>query len=265
MSYPLLKRNMRQLLKPLLIIMAVLAMYYGVIIYMYDPELMKTLESYQELMPELMMAVGMTGSTGTLTEFINTYLYGFLMLLFPLIYLLILGNSYVMKYVDSGSMASLLATRNSRRRIIATQAVSLILSTILLMLLITLIGAGFSEGMFPGELDYSKYILLNTGACLLQLAVSALIFFAACLFNESRYFYLAACGIPLLGYLFSMLGNMDDKLKVFKYLSLYSLFPNNKIMAGNEKYFPYFLVLIGISIALYGSGILIFNKKDLSL
>ena len=81
----------------------------------------------------------MTGIATSLIEFIKIYLYGFLMLIFPMIFIIIITNMTIMKYVDSGSMANLLSTNNSRRKIILTQAFSIILGVIVLITIMTVI------------------------------------------------------------------------------------------------------------------------------
>ena len=263
MSMPLLKRNMKQMSKVLILFGVILAMYFGVVIYMFDPKLMETLTSYQELMPEMMAAVGMTGATSNLLEFINTYLYGFLMILFPFLYLLILGNQYLMKYKDSGSLACILATPNSRRKIILTQVVSLIFSLTVLMIVTTGMGLGFSEAMFPGELYVKRFLLLNVSMWLVQLVIAGIIFFAACFFQESKQFYLVGCGLPLIFYLFQMLGNMGDKFDWLKYFTIYTLFPADDIVAGNLGAVGNNLILLGMAIVLFSLGIKIFESKDL--
>lgn len=265
MCYPLWKRNMKQMVKPFIILFAVLTMYYGVIIYMYDPELMSMLNDYQKLMPELMAAVGMTGATDTLLKFINTYLYGFLMMLFPLIYMLIMGNQYLMRYEDSGSLAEILSAPYSRGKIIVTQAASMLLSVVILMAAVAVMGYGFAEGFFSGELDVRGYIELNLFATLLQLAISAIIFFTACIFQESRNYYALACGLPLMFYLFSMLGNMGDTFAWMKNVSIYSLLPADKIINGDTGTGVYLVVQLVIIVVLYGAGIWRFQKKDLFL
>ena len=55
----LYKREMKGSVKLLLIFGAILTMYVSVIITMYDPQMMKTLDSFAEVMPELMASVGM--------------------------------------------------------------------------------------------------------------------------------------------------------------------------------------------------------------
>jgi len=77
------------MIKPLFIFIAVLGMYTGIIIYMYTPSLMSILSDYQKAMPGMLQAVGMSGVATNLIEFLKTYLYGFLMLAFPLVFIVI--------------------------------------------------------------------------------------------------------------------------------------------------------------------------------
>lgn len=50
---PLFKKNMLSSLKLLFIILAVMALYTCVIIYMYDPALSDMLNDYQQALPEM--------------------------------------------------------------------------------------------------------------------------------------------------------------------------------------------------------------------
>ena len=64
-SLPLLKRNMSQIWKILLILLAAMTLYTTVIIYMYDPELAHMLNDYQIALPGIMSAFGMTAVSYT--------------------------------------------------------------------------------------------------------------------------------------------------------------------------------------------------------
>jgi len=264
-SFPLLKRNALQMIKPMMIFMEVLAMYTGIIIFMYTPSLMNVLGDFQNAMPGMMQAVGMSGTITSLIGFINVYLYGFIMLGFPMIFIIILGNSLIMHYVDSGSMACLLASPNSRLKIIATQAISMILGITLLMTFVTAFGIVCSELMFSGELDIKTYIILNASTLLLHLAIAGIVFFSASFFNDSKNFYSIGAGIPLVFFLINMLANMGGKLENFKYFSLYTLFPKDQIIAGESGVAIYNIALAIIAIILFGAGIVSFTKKDFSL
>ncbi|MGL5978303.1 MAG: ABC transporter permease, partial [Erysipelotrichaceae bacterium] len=204
----LFQRNMRQMMLPFVVILSVLIMYGGIIIYMYDPALINMLNDFQNLMPEMMQAFGMMGATNSLLAFCGTYLYGFLMLLFPLVFIVMMGNSYVMKYVDKGSLTVLLTSKNSRKKVIVTQAFSLLFATTILLLITTLSFIGIAVLLFPGELEITKFIILNVNLWLVQLVVAGIVFLAACIANENKYFYSIAVGIPLFFFLTNMLANM---------------------------------------------------------
>ena len=264
-STPLFKRNVLQIIKPLMIFFEVLAMYTGIIIFMYTPSLMSVLGDFEKAMPGMMQAVGMSGNITSLIGFINVYLYGFIMLGFPMIFIIILGNSLIMRYVDSGSMACLLASPNSRHKIIVTQAISMISAIVVLMTVVTVFGIVCSELMFHGELDIKTYIILNASTLLLHLAIAGIVFFSACFFNDSKNFYSVGAGIPLVFFLINMLANMGGKLENFKFFSIYTLLPKDQIIAGESGVAVYNIALVLIAIVLFGAGIARFTKKDFSL
>lgn len=264
-SLPLFKRNMITTSKLFAIFIPILAMYTTVIIYMFDPKLADMLKSYQDFMPQMMAAVGMTGTTGSLIEFIHTYLYGFIMLIIPLIFEIILVNLLLMKYQDSGSMACLLASPNSRKKIIFTQIISIFLSITILIILTVFIGLGCSAALFPDSLDVSKYIQLNISIFLLHFAISGIAFLAACLFNESKGYFALGAGLPILFYLIQMLSNMGGDLEFLKYFTIYTLFPGNEIVTEATGVLSSDLILAGIGLILYVSGAVRFTKKDLHI
>ena len=264
-SYPLFRRNFMQSLKPLTIFLSVLAMYIVVIVYMYDPKLMEMLTEYQELMPEMMMAMGMSGSANTLIEFMETYLYGLLMTLLPFLFTIVMCNSFLTRYVDTGSLACILATPSSRRKIIVTQALSLILSITLLMVISTGIGIASCQFLFPDQLDIKTYIVLNGCTLLLQFAIAGICFFAASFFDDAKQYYAFGAGIPLFFYLIKMLANMGDKLEIMKYFTIFTLLPTDLIVTGDPQVIFYNLALSGIGILLFGGGIIIFTRKDFSI
>lgn len=263
-SWPLLKRNMASCVKPFLIIFAVMCLYIAVIVYMYKPELAAMLNDYQKALPGMMSAVGMAGIAGNLLEWMQIYLYGFIMLLFPLIFIIILIQKLLMGYIDRGSMANLLATPNSRGKVIRTQAFSAILWIFILMVSITLAGLVSAEAMFPGELDTERYLSLNGSTLLLQLAITGIAFLAACLFTESKYYYAAGAGIPILFFLIQLIANMGDKLANLKYITLYSLLKSADIIKGNSVFLENTALFL-IGAALYGCGIWYFQKRDLAI
>lgn len=265
MIIPLLKRDMLSCAKVFIVLLGVISMYTIVIIYMYDPKLSDMLNGYQEALPEMMSAVGMTGIATNLLEWIQIYLYGFIMLLFPLIFIIILLQKLLMGYIDSGSMANLLATPNSRAELIRTQAFASVLWVTILMGSVTVIGIASAQMLFPGELDIERYLCLNASTLLVQLAICGIAFAAASACSEAKHYYMLGAGIPVLFFLFEMLSNMGDKMEFLKYATIYTLFPAQKIVSGEGGYLINNVLIALIAAALFAGGGLWFTRRDLSL
>lgn len=264
-SGTLLKRNMVSCFKPFLIIFAVLCLYTLTIVYMYNPELADMLNEYQQMLPGMMSAVGMTGIAANLLEWMQIYLYGFFMILFPLIFIIILVQKLVMEYIDNGSVVNLLATPNSRGKIIRTQAFSVILWIIIMMTAITAVGIIGSQIMFPDQLDVSRYILLNGSTLLLQLVVAGIAFLTACVSSEAKNYYAFGAGIPLLFFVIQMMSNMGDKLEKLKYMTVYTLLPAAEVVKGESGVWASNLLLVTMAVLLFGGGIWWFSRRDLSV
>lgn len=262
MLWTLLKRDIKCCIKPFLIIFAVICMYTVIIIYMYEPEFSEVLKQYQEMMPQLMSAIGMTGAASSLLEWIQIYLYGFIMLLFPLIFIIIMIQRLLMGYIDSGSIANLLSAPNSRGKVIMTQLLAALCGILFLMTAVTVTGICASGLMFEDELDIKKYILLNVSTALVWLVICSIAFLAACFFQESKYFYTFGAGIPLLFFLLQMISNMGGKLEKVKYFTLYTLLPAEKIISGEGSCFMEHMILVCMAAVLFGIGVLYFKKKD---
>ena len=201
LSIPMLKHNFKACLVPFIIILLFLVMYTSVIIYMYHPEMAEMFDAHREMMPEMMAAMGMEGMASSLLEWIKVYLYGFIMLLFPLIFIIIAVNKLVMGFIDNGSLAGILATPNSRGKIIVTQLLSLYIWLFLLMVCVTVVGILSANVLFPDELNVDKYLYLNVGTLMLWFAVASITFLAACIFSDAKYYYFFGAGIPILFFL----------------------------------------------------------------
>lgn len=93
MNLTLYRREMRGSIRLLLIFGAVMTLYISIIISMYDPEMMKTLDNFAEVMPDLMVSVGMKAHASNLLGFMVSYLYGFILLIFPMVFSILRGNT----------------------------------------------------------------------------------------------------------------------------------------------------------------------------
>ncbi|MDW7729812.1 MAG: ABC transporter permease subunit [Bacillota bacterium] len=266
MSFSLFKATAKSNWLIFLIFFAILLMYMTVMVGMYDPDSIEAMNQFIEAMPQGMMEAFGYGDTATsLATFMALYYYGFIIIIFPLIYCIILANRLVAALVDRGSMAYLLATPNTRVKIITTLAVYMATSITLLLLINTGIGLALSESMFPGKMDIPAFLKLNLAAILLTLAISSICFFFSCIFHETKYSLAFGGGIPILFFIINMLRNIGDSNQWLKYLTLYSLFDANAIVTGEQSIITLCLISSAIFLALYGAGIIIFSRRNLFL
>jgi len=121
------------------------------------------LDSFAQAIPELMAAVGMRANAVNLLGFMVSYLYGFILLIFPVLFCILRGGSLNAKYVEKGSMVSLIAAPVKRRTIVLAQMTVLISGILPLILYSTILELICARGGFPGELDTTELLVLNGG------------------------------------------------------------------------------------------------------
>lgn len=263
-SLTLFKKDIKSNYKIILLFFAILTLYSVSIIYMYDPKTTNVFEEMAKSMPELMKAFGMHSVGANLTEYIANYLYGLIILMFPIICIIILGNKLIASYVDRGSMAYLLATPNKRAKIALTQAVFMWIAGAVLLIYTSVLIIFFCNTLHGGDLDVKTFIIINVVLYFLQVAVSGICFFASCISNDTKFYFTIGAGVPVLFYLLQALANMGDKLENLKYFTLFTLFNTSDIIAGECVIVP-ILVFLFVAIVFYGLGIYIFSKRDLPL
>ena len=139
------------------IFLAVMSLHGGMITAMFDPKLGESLDMMAQSMPQLFAAFGMLEAGKTLTQFLANYLYGFLYIVFPMVFTVLASVRLMARWVDSGAAACLLAAPVGRRKIAVTQLAALaVVPTVC-----TAWAFGFcalaAQLMFPGQLDISAF------------------------------------------------------------------------------------------------------------
>jgi ABC-2 type transport system permease protein len=257
----LFKKGIQSNYITVVIFIGVLAMYFSMIIYMFDPKLGATLEQMVQAMPQLMALFNMDQAGSTLTSFITNYLYGFLMVLFPMVLVIMLANRLVAKLVDTGSMAYLLAAPRKRMTVVMTQWAVLQAALLTVILFSTLFGIAESESMFSGQLDIQAFLRLNIGAFFLHFAIGGICFFASCISNETKQSLGIGAGVSILFYLISMLSNMGGKLDFLKYTTIISLYDEIGLSHGDSGAIINLSILAAIGIILSAAGMFAFAKE----
>lgn len=263
MSLPLYKQGIKGSWKLFVILAAVITMYFTIIVTMFDPELGAALDGLAKAMPQLMAMVGMNAAGTSLVSFVSSYLYGFIMLVFPMVYSILTANRLMAKHVDHGSMAYLLAAPVSRVKIAITQSEVLASGIVLLVAFATAVGLVSCQVFFPGELEIGKYLLLNLGVLCLQLFIGGICFLFSSLCNETKYSVAFGAGIPALGFIIQMMANAGPELENAKYATFFTLFNPKGIIHDEVGAYLGIAILAAGALALYALAIAIFNKKDI--
>ena len=251
--------------KLLVVFLAVLSMYLTVMAAMYEPEDITVITDMLKLFPEnLMKAMRFSGLITGLTSYLASWLYGLLMLGFPMVYCVIMSNRLVAKMVDNSSFAYLLSTPNSRNKIIFTQGLYALLSVAVIFVYVFALGVIICEAAFPGELDIGAFINLNLTTMLVNMVVIMIGFFASCLFNDTRRSLGLGAGLPIAFLMMNMLGGASPDAEILTKISIYGFYnPMELVENGAETWVnPAYL---GMIVVLFAASMLVFNKKRLPL
>jgi len=265
MSLTLFRLTVKQNWILLLIFFGVLTMYMTTMLSMFDPADMEGLLQMIEAFPEgLRTAFGFDALATDLTGYLASWLYGMLMIGFPMVYSIILGNGLVAKMVDNGSFAYLLSTPNSRTKIIVTKGVYALASMLVLFAVLFTVGILSAEALFPGLLDVGAFFRLNVTTMLVNMVVLMIAFFFSCVFNETKFSLAFGAGIPITFLLMKMLGGSSPNLKILSDISIFGFYDPMKLVAG-EPALAINMIYAGIIVVLLASGTVIFSRKRLPL
>ena len=259
----LYRSEMKSSIRLLLILAAVITLYVAVIVSMYDPDMMAMLDGFTQAMPELMAAVGMSAGATSLLGFMISYLYGFILLIFPMIFCILRANGMIAKYVDNGSMVTLAAAPVSRRTIALTQTAALISGILLLAAYATAVELICATVSFPGELNTGELLRLNAGLVCLHLFIGGVCFLSSCIFSDTRRSIGFGAGIPALMYVLQMLANVGGAAEKAKYFTYFTLFDPSGIAAGSGTALAGVAGLFAGAAALYALAVMVFCRKDL--
>lgn len=265
MSLTLFKREWKASWKLLAIFAAVLSLYGGMIISMFDPKLGESLNLMAESMPQLFAAFNMTDPGVTLLDFTSNYLYGFLLLVFPLVFIALAAVRLVARKTESGSLACLLASPVPRWKLALTQSGVLLSGVLALVAYVTVLVVAVSGVLFPEELDVKRFLALNAGLLGLLVLFSGLCFFASCLCNTAAGAAGLGAGLSVVFVLIQMIGQVGDKFEWLRYCTPLTLFDRAAVVAGDSGAVPGVLVLYAAGIALFGAGITVFCRRDFSV
>lgn len=265
MNATLLKKEIKSNWILLVIFLGVLSMYSVMITMMFDPKLGDSLKMMADSMPQMFAAFGMADVGTSLLEFVTGYLYGILLVAFPGVYIIILANRLVAKYVDNGSMAYLLAVPEKRRKIVLTQGIFMLLTLLVMVVYCTVLILTVGEILFPGEMDIKGFLRVNVGLMGLLVFFGGACFCASCFCNESKNSSAISTGVVVYSVLVQMISQVGEKFENVKYATPLTLFNVDGLSAGDAEAWATCAVLYVVGLVLMGIGIIRFSKKDIPL
>ena len=247
------------------IFIALLTMYITIINSMFNPELGSILNEMAESMPQFFALFGMLNMGTSLVEFYITYLYGFILIVIPLVFYFILVNNLLAKHTDKQTLAYFLNTGYSRKQIIVNQIVILLISHLLVTVYITGLMILVGHLSYPSEVIVSDILQLNGYLFLLHLSLSSFALLCGSYFNDLKY----SVGIPAVSIIFfvllKMLTQVSDRISLIKYFNPLSLFNPNLVVSADLTYLVYAMLLLVSSLSFLCLAIKIFVLKDLHL
>lgn len=251
---------------PLVIIFAaILTVYIVAVTAMYDPDMNATLDQMIQAMPDLFAAFGMGHAATTLLGFQLNYLYGFLLTLLPLVLILLLVQRLMVRPIERGTMAYLLASPHGRIPIAGTMTSVLVVSLAVLMAYVTVLELVTTMVMFPDDLDIAGLLMVNVGLYALWLLLTAICLLSACLFAGTAAASWAGGGLCLLEFVIQMVSQLGDDMKNVRFLTLFTMFDGYGLSDGDAQAGGLAVLMAIAAAALTGVSLAVFSRRDLVL
>ena len=265
MSMVLFKREWKSNYKIFLIFIAIMTLYESIIVAMYDPKLGESLNMMAESMPQLFAAFGMTDPGLTLLDFLTNYLYGFILIIIPLVYIMIMCHRLMARYIDKGSMAYLLATPHKRSDIFITQLCVLLSGVIGLIVYSVVLILGCSSMMFHESIDIAKFLMTNVGLLGVHFFFASFCYLTACSFNEVKLSIGIGAGVGVISILIQMLSQVSDRIEFLKYFTPLTLFDAKGLQVYDQQSLLCMAGLFALAVICIVIGCMNFSKRDLPL
>ncbi len=265
MNFRLFRYSLRRALPLWLIFTALMSLYAYAVVRMYDPAFGAALTERIQSQPQTMTALGMTPYSNSFTAFVVNYLYGMLLLALPMLFTIILSAQLMVRHVSRGSMAYLLASPNSRRKIVHTQRTVLIVCLFLMLAVCCGVTIALCEYYFPGQLARRHFLLLTACVFALQLAFAGMCFYFSCRCSRTSRALGLSAFFCLLFYTVRLLANLGGRLGYLRFVTPYTLLDPAGILQTDLRACLLPLALVVIAAALFALATRAFRRRSLTL
>lgn len=232
---------------------------------MYDPQLGQSLNMMAKSMPQLFATFGMMNHGVTLLDFIGNYLYGFILIVIPLVFVMMMCYRLLIRYEEQGSMVYLLTCSYHRIQVILSQCLTIVIGLFVLIAYVVILILLCSYGMYDESIEIGKFLMMNIGLFSLLFFLFSVCYFSACYFHEVKHSLGVGAGLCLSFVLIHMLSQVSNQIDFLKYLTPLSLFDVKGLMNYNQLAMMQTGILFILGIILLIFGCIVFKKKDLSI
>lgn len=245
--------------------------FYILLMFWLYPSIAKNTEAINEMirsMPEgVEKAFNLQSGFDSAEGFISGEYYGLILVIILAIYCILGSTQLMAKLVSQGSMAYLLSTPTTRRKVAFTQASVLITGLFLIMAITT--GSGFlGDVLFlNGEygFDPTKFLQMNLAAFLLFFAVGGISFLISAVVNDEKQ-ALGLSGAVTFGFFtLDLLGKLSERIAWLRNISIFSLYRPSEIVSGDVVLGQAAIILSMIGLVCFAIGIEQFRRRDLPL
>jgi ABC-2 type transport system permease protein len=247
-------------------ITAVLMMYASIAAWMFNPESAEAINDFIGVLPEAFIkALGFDGLGTDLTTYLANYLFGFIYLMFPMLFVLFIATKLIGKPIDSGSMVYLVATPLRRTTIAITQIIFLLDALLFVFVVNFAVTYIVSELRFPGMLDVSGYFMLNLMTYLVIGLLASIVFFLSVLPID----YGKAQGIAIAFSVYAFIANalykLSDSLSFLQYTTIFRFVNIEQALQMEASLWTSIGIISLLTFAFLVASVWVFEKRPLNI
>lgn len=137
----------------------------------------------------------------------------------------------------------------------------LVAAVVLLVGYMTGLCGVLAQVLFPGELEFDRFALVNLGDLGLLLFFAGLCFCSACLFQSSGPALWVGGGLSVVFVLLDMLAGVGEQAEFLRWFTPVTLY-DPVALANGENVLPLVGLYLG-AVVLFAVGVVVFTRRDI--
>lgn len=243
----------------------VCCLYLAIIISLIDAENMEKIRTLYGSMGGMLSAFGINVDqmTNPLAYTSSTF-FGLLDKAFVMVFYIMLSYRLIAKQVENGSLTYTLAMPISRKKLIRTQALFLVMSIVGIYSGIYITGFIFLSQF--SDFDMFAFSNLLGVTLIFSVMMSLISFFLSVAFCTSKLGFILSTSVPIAFLLLSMLvGAVGESFSFLEKISPFSWIDSVGIVSGTVNTGWMYCFFLAVSVLLYRGSIAVFERKNLPL